>query len=93
MSLLSQCCAPARIVPIVLLECPTNEAAAAWSLAIDAGGSVKASKTIPLLPVEEGREAMQQAVEATRYRPSHARDPIPARRVVHEADHVPYEAS
>jgi uncharacterized protein with GYD domain len=55
---------------IVLLEFPTNEAAAAWSLAISAGGSVKASKTIPLMTVEEGRGAMQQAAEAAgRYHP------------------------
>jgi hypothetical protein len=42
--------------------------AAAFSLAVSAGGAVKAIKTIPLLTIEEGIAAMQKAAGAG-YRP------------------------
>ena len=58
---------------ILVCDMPSDEAAAAFSLAAGAGGAVKALKTTPLLTVEEGLDAMQKASEAgTRYIP-----PIP----------------
>lgn len=45
-------------------EMPSDEAAAAFALAIAAGGSVKSFKTTPLLSVESGLDAMQKASEA-----------------------------
>jgi uncharacterized protein with GYD domain len=48
-----------------LLDLPTPEAAAAFSLAISKGGSVKTSKTTPLLSVEQGLEAMKLAGDAS----------------------------
>lgn len=51
-----------------LLEMPSNEAAAAFSLAISAGGSVRAFKTTPLMTIEQGQEAMKMAAgESNRY--------------------------
>jgi uncharacterized protein with GYD domain len=54
---------------VLLAEMPNEEAAAAFSLAATAGGSLKAIKTTPLLAVEQGLNAMKQAAEAgKRYR-------------------------
>ena len=53
---------------IGIMEMPDNVSAAAFSLATSAGGALKAIKTTPLLTVEEGIEAMQQAAGAG-YRP------------------------
>jgi uncharacterized protein with GYD domain len=46
---------------IVLVDMPDNVSAAAFALAVSAGGSCKAVKTTPLLSVEEGMEAMKKA--------------------------------
>lgn len=46
---------------IVLAELPDNVSAAAFAMAISAGGSCKAVKTTPLLSVEEGIAAMKKA--------------------------------
>lgn len=45
----------------VILEMPDNVSAAAFALAISAGGSLKAVKTTPLLTLEEGLKAMELA--------------------------------
>ena len=46
---------------IVLVEMPDNVSAAAFAMAVSAGGSCKAVKTTPLLSVEEGTAAMKKA--------------------------------
>jgi uncharacterized protein with GYD domain len=51
-----------------IMEMPDNVSAAAFSLAASAGGALKAIKTIPLLTIEEGIEAMRKAAGAG-YRP------------------------
>lgn len=53
---------------IVIIELPDNVSAAALSLAINAGGAVKSIKTTPLMPLEEGVEAMRKA-SGLGYRP------------------------
>jgi uncharacterized protein with GYD domain len=52
-----------------VVELPENTDAAAFSMAVAAGGAVKAFKTTPLLSVEEGVEAMRKAQEAGYRRP------------------------
>lgn len=44
-----------------IIEMPDNVAAAAFALAVAAGGSVKAQKTTPLLSIEDGVAAMKKA--------------------------------
>lgn len=44
-----------------VVEMPDSVAAAAFSLAISAGGACKNVKTTPLLTIEEGVEAMKRA--------------------------------
>ena len=51
-----------------ILNFPENVSAAALSIALSAGGAVKAIKTTPLMTVEEGIAAMKKAGEAG-YRP------------------------
>ncbi len=46
---------------VVLLRLPDNVSAAAFSMAVSAGGAVRAAKTTPLMTVEEGMEAMRRA--------------------------------
>lgn len=46
---------------IVVVDMPDNVSAAAFALAISAGGSCKSIKTTPLLSVEEGLAAMKKA--------------------------------
>ncbi|MGH2371418.1 MAG: GYD domain-containing protein [Chloroflexota bacterium] len=53
---------------VALLRLPDNGSAAAFAMAVAAGGAVKAAKTVPLLTLEEGVEAMRQAGGAG-YRP------------------------
>jgi uncharacterized protein with GYD domain len=53
---------------VVLLQLPDNVSAAAFSIAVSAGGSVKAAKTTPLMTIEEGMDAMRMAGDAG-YRP------------------------
>jgi uncharacterized protein with GYD domain len=55
---------------VAIAELPSNDAAAAFSLAATAGGAIKAVKTTPLMTVEEGLSAMRKASEAgAGYRP------------------------
>lgn len=49
-------------------EFPDNESAAAFSMAVSAGGAVKAIRTTPLMTVQEGTQAMRKAGRAS-YRP------------------------
>jgi uncharacterized protein with GYD domain len=51
-----------------IMEMPDNVSAAALSLAASAGGAMKAIKTIPLMTIEEGIEAMRKAA-GSGYRP------------------------
>jgi uncharacterized protein with GYD domain len=53
---------------IAIVEFPNNEAAAAYALAVQAGGAVKAFKTTPLMSIDEGMQAMRRAGQAG-YRP------------------------
>jgi uncharacterized protein with GYD domain len=46
---------------IVVIDMPDNVSAAAFALAISAGGSCKVVKTTPLLSIEEGIAAMKKA--------------------------------
>ena len=53
-----------------IMEAPDNVSAAALSLALTAGGAVKAYETTPLMTPEEGIEAMRKGAEvAAAYRP------------------------
>ena len=49
-------------------EMPDNVSAAAFSMAVSAGGAVRAVKTTPLMTVQEGIEAFRKAGQAG-YRP------------------------
>jgi uncharacterized protein with GYD domain len=51
-----------------VVELPENTDAAAFAMAVAAGGAAKAFKTTPLLSVEEGIEAMRKA-QGAGYRP------------------------
>ncbi len=53
---------------VTIIEMPDNVSAAALSLAVTAGGSVKAVKTTPLLSVAEGLSALKKA-GASGYKP------------------------
>ena len=52
-----------------VVELPENTDAAAFAMAVAAGGAVKAFKTTPLLSVEEGVDAMRKAQAAGYRRP------------------------
>lgn len=53
---------------IVIARMPDNVSAAAFSMAVTAGGAVRTCKTTPLMTPEEGVEAMRKA-STTGYRP------------------------
>ncbi len=53
---------------VVVVDMPDSVSAAAFAMAVSAGGSCKAVKTTPLLSVQEGVEAMKRAGESG-YRP------------------------
>ena len=46
---------------IVITQMPDNASAAAFSMAVAAGGAVKSCKTTPLMTTDEGIEAMRKA--------------------------------
>jgi len=53
-----------------VIDMPTPEAAAAFALAITAGGAMRSFKTTPLLTVEEGIAAMKRAADVgKKYQP------------------------
>jgi uncharacterized protein with GYD domain len=49
---------------VLIAELPDDRRAAALSLALTAGGAIKAIQTTPLLTIEQGIEAMREAAEA-----------------------------
>jgi len=51
-----------------IAEMPDNVSAAAFSMAVAAGGSVRTVKTTPLMTIQEGIEAFRKAGQAG-YRP------------------------
>jgi uncharacterized protein with GYD domain len=53
---------------LLIANMPDNVSAAAFSIAVSAGGAIKAAKTTPLLSVDEGVQAMRKAGESS-YRP------------------------
>ena len=55
---------------VAIMDLPDNVSAAAVSLVVSAGGSMKAIKTTPLMSIEEGMQAMRKGGEvAASYRP------------------------
>jgi uncharacterized protein with GYD domain len=55
---------------VAIMDVPDNVSAAAVSLVVSAGGSIKAIKTTPLMSIEEGMQAMRKGGEvAASYRP------------------------
>ena len=46
---------------MVIIDFPDNGKAAAWAIAGAAGGALKSLKTVPLMSIEEGVEAMRKA--------------------------------
>ncbi|MGO9343126.1 MAG: GYD domain-containing protein [Acidimicrobiales bacterium] len=56
-----------------VVDFPDNRGAAAWSMAVNSRGDVRAFKTTSLLTIEEGMHALGQASEAARaHRPPSA---------------------
>jgi uncharacterized protein with GYD domain len=53
---------------VAICKMPDNVSAAAFSLAVAAGGGLKSSTTTPLMTFEEGLEAMKKAAKSG-YRP------------------------
>ncbi len=53
---------------VLIFSAPDNVTAASLSMAVSAGGAVKAIRTTPLMTIEEGIEAMRKA-GGTGYRP------------------------
>ncbi len=50
---------------VAIANMPDNVSAAAFSLAVSAGGSVKSIRTTPLMTIREGMRAMRQAKRST----------------------------
>ena len=46
---------------VVILDLPDNVSAAAFSMAVSAGGAISAIKTTPLMSIEDAVEAMSKA--------------------------------
>lgn len=53
---------------VCLVEMPDNTSAAAFVVAVVAGGAMRSSRTTPLMSLEEGMEAMKKA-GSTGYKP------------------------
>jgi uncharacterized protein with GYD domain len=53
---------------VLIMQMPDNLSAAAFALAVAAGGAFKSHKTTPLMTMDEGVEAMRRASD-TGYRP------------------------
>lgn len=49
---------------VAIATFPDNEVAAAFSMAVAAGGSVRSARTTPLISVDEGIGALKRAAEA-----------------------------
>lgn len=59
---------------LMICQMPDNVSATALSMAISAGGAVKAVKTMPLMTFEEGIEALKKA-KAAEYAPPRSEIP------------------
>ena len=55
---------------VLILQMPDNVSAAAFSLAVAAGGAFKSYKTTPLMTIADGIEAMRKAAGAGYQPPS-----------------------
>lgn len=49
---------------VAIVELPTNVSAAAFSMAVSAGGTIKAFQTTPLMSMDEAVTAMELAAES-----------------------------
>lgn len=49
---------------VAIVELPTNVSAAAFSMALGAGGTIKAVQTTPLMTMDEAMTAMELAAES-----------------------------
>ncbi len=54
---------------VLIMQMPDNVSAAAFSLAVAAGGAFKSHKTTPLMTIADGVEAMKKAAGAGYQRP------------------------
>jgi uncharacterized protein with GYD domain len=62
---------------VAIVELPTNVSAAAFSMAVSAGGTIKAFQTTPLMSMEDAVSAMELAAESA-YAPATASDTVTA---------------
>jgi uncharacterized protein with GYD domain len=60
---------------IAIVDLPNNVSAAAFSMAVSAGGTIKAFKTTPLMSMEEAVTAMDLAAESV-YAPATAGETV-----------------
>jgi uncharacterized protein with GYD domain len=56
---------------IAIIDFPDDTAAAAWSMAVSAGGTIKSIRTTPLITTQDGVRAMEKA-KASSYEPVRA---------------------
>lgn len=56
---------------MAIIDFPDNVKAAAWAIAGAAGGAMKSLKTVPLISIEEGVEAMRKAGDIGYTPPGH----------------------
>jgi uncharacterized protein with GYD domain len=54
---------------VIVIDMPDNSSAAAFAMAISAGGACKTVKTTPLISIDEGLSAMKKA-GGTGYKPA-----------------------
>jgi len=62
---------------VAIVELPTNVSAAAFSMAVSAGGTVRAFQTTPLMAMKEAVTAMELAAESA-YAPATASETVTA---------------
>ena len=62
---------------VAIVELPTNVSAAAFSMAVSAGGTIKAFQTTPLMSMDEAVSAMELAAESA-YAPATASETVTA---------------
>jgi uncharacterized protein with GYD domain len=62
---------------VAIVDLPTNVSAAAFSMAVSAGGTVKGFKTTPLMSMDEAITAMELAGESA-YAPARAGERVEA---------------
>ena len=62
---------------VAIIDLPTNVSAAAFSMAVSAGGTIKAFQTTPLMSMDEAVTAMELAAESA-YAPATASEGVTA---------------